>query len=46
MSKNNKIAAINHIDVADVRTGVDNDLYYYKDDWSERHPKNKDRIKD
>ena len=45
MSKNNKIAAINHIDFADVRTGVDNDLYYYTDDWSARNPKNNDDFK-
>ena len=45
MSKNNKIAAINHIDFADVRAGVDNDLYYYTDDWSARNPKNNDDFK-
>lgn len=45
MSKNNKIAAVNHIDFADVRTGVDNDLYYYTDDWSTRNPKNNDDFK-
>ena len=45
MSKNNKIAAVNHIDFADVRAGVDNDLYYYTDDWSARNPKNNDDFK-
>ena len=45
MSKNNKIAAVNHIDFADVRAGVDNDLFYYTDDWSARNPKNNDDFK-
>ena len=45
MSKNNKIAAINHIDFADVRRGVDNDLYYYTEDWSARNPKNNEDFK-
>ncbi len=45
MSKNNKIAAVNHIDFADVRTGVDNDLFYYTDDWSARNPKNNEDFK-
>ena len=45
MSKNNKIAAVNHIDFADIRVGVDNNLFYYTDDWSARNPKNNEDFK-
>ena len=45
MSKNNKIAAINHIDFCDIRAGVDNGLFYYTDDWSSRNPQNNEDFK-
>ena len=40
MSKNGKIAAINHIDFCDIRVGVNDNLYYFTDDWSARNPQN------
>ena len=40
MSKNGKIAAINHIDFGDVRVGIEEGLFYYTDDWSARNPMN------
>ncbi len=45
MSKNGKIAAINHIDFCDIRCGVENNLYYYTDDWSARNPENNEDFK-
>ena len=45
MSKNNNIAAINHIDFADIRVGVDNNLFYYTEEWSARNPKNNEDFK-
>ena len=45
MSKNGKIAAVNHIDFCDIRCGVDNNLYYYTDDWTTRTPENNEDFK-
>ncbi len=45
MSKGGKIAAINHIDFCDVRVGVNDNLYYYTDDWSQRNPTNNEDYK-
>lgn len=45
MSKSGKIAAINHIDFCDIRCGVDNNLYYYTDDWTTRNPENNEDFK-
>lgn len=32
------IASMDHIDFSDVRVGVDEDVYYYTDDWKARSP--------
>ncbi len=34
------IASMDHLDFADVRVGVDDDVYYYTDDWKARSPEN------
>ena len=45
MSKNGKIAAVNHIDFGDVRVGIEEGVFYYTDDWSARNPMNNEDFK-
>ena len=45
MSKNGKIAAVNHIDFGDVRVGIEEGIFYYTDDWSARNPLNNEDFK-
>ena len=45
MSKNGKIAAVNHIDFGDVRVGIEEGMFYYTDDWSARNPLNNEDFK-
>jgi len=42
INANKQIAALDHINFADVRKGVDEDVYYYTDDWKARNPQNND----
>ena len=42
INANKQIAALDHINFADVRKGVDDDVYYYTDDWKARNPQGND----
>ena len=42
VNANKQIAALDHINFADVRKGVDDDIYYYTDNWKARNPQNND----
>jgi hypothetical protein len=38
VNKDGKGLTINHIDFGHIRVGIEEDIYYYTDDWSSRKP--------
>jgi DNA-binding MarR family transcriptional regulator len=42
VNKDGKGLTINHIDFGHIRVGIEEDIYYYTDDWSSRKPTDND----